>query len=93
MGNLSPEEEAKIKKECREEFDKLDTDKSGLIDKKEFRVLLDKIAKNIGGTPPKEEDFDEAFNGFDKDNSGKISFEEVFKEWVSFSMLVGLSKE
>ena len=93
MGNLSPEEEEKVKKECREEFDKLDTDKSGMLDKNEFRILLEKVAQNVGGTPAKEEEFDEAFKEFDKDNSGKISFEEVFKEWVSFSFLVGLSKE
>jgi Ca2+-binding EF-hand superfamily protein len=64
-----------------------------MLDKNEFRKFLEQVAKNIGGTPPTEADFDEAFKGFDKDNSGKISFDEAFKEWVSFSMLVNLSKE
>jgi len=92
MGNLSPEEEAKIKKDAREEFDKVDTDKSGLIDKNEFRKILEKVAKNVGGKPPKEEDYDEVFKQFDKDNSGQISFDEAYQDWVSFAMIVGLSK-
>ena len=92
MGNLSPEEEAKIKKDAREEFDKVDTDKSGLIDKNEFRKILEKVAKNVGGKPPKEEDYDEVFKQFDKDNSGQISFDEAYQDWVSFATIVGLSK-
>ena len=47
MGTLSPEEEAKLKKELKEEFDKIDTDKSGMIDKKEFKVLIDKVVKML----------------------------------------------
>ena len=93
MGNLSPEEQEKVKKDAKEEFDKIDTDKSGLIDKNEFRKILEKVAKNVGGKPPKEEDFDEVFKEFDKDNSGQISFDEAYKEWVAFGMIVGLSKD
>ena len=92
MGNLSPEEEAKMKKEVKEEFDKIDKDKSGLWEKNEFRKLLEQAANNVGGTPPSEEDFDEAFKEFDKDNSGKISFDEAFKNWTAFSLLVSLAK-
>ena len=91
MGTLSPEEEAKIKKDIREEFDKIDTDKSGMIDKNELRNLLEKIAKKMG-EPLKEKNVDETFDQLDKDKSGKISFEEVFAQWAGFSMLIGLSK-
>jgi Ca2+-binding EF-hand superfamily protein len=93
MGNLSPEEQAKLEKDCKEEFDKIDTDKSGLIDKDEFRKLIEKIAKNTGGEMASEKDIDDVFKEFDTDNSGKISFDEVMKEWISFSFLVGLSKD
>ena len=92
MGNLSPEEEAKLKKELKEEFDKVDTDKSGMIEKKEFRELINKVVKNCELDPPKEEDFEEMFKEFDKDNSGKITIDEIFKEWAGFSLLIGLSK-
>ena len=93
MGTLSPEEEAKLKKELKEEFDKIDTDKSGMIDKKEFKVLIDKVVKNAEIDPPKDEDFDEMFKEFDKDNSGKITFDVIFKEWTAFSLLIGLAKK
>ena len=91
MGTLSPEEEAKIKKDIREEFDKIDTDKSGMIDKNEFKSLVDKVANKIGENPPKEKDIETAFNEFDTDNSGEISFEEVNQNWLAFSLLVKLS--
>ncbi len=93
MGNLSPEEEAKLKKDVKEKFDEIDTDKSGMIDKKEFKVLIDKVVKNAEIDPPKEEDFDEMFKEFDKDNSGKITFDVIFKEWTAFSLLIGLAKK
>ena len=89
MGTLSPEEEAKLK----EEFDKIDTDKSGMIDKKEFKALIDKVAKNAEIDPPKDEDFEGMFKKFDKDNSGKITFDEIFKEWTAFTLLIGLAKK
>lgn len=89
---MSPEEEAKLKKELKEEFDKIDTDKSGMIDKNEFRVLLEQVVKNSQIDSFKEEDFEETFKNFDKDNSGKISFNEIFKEWPTFSLLIGLAK-
>lgn len=63
-----------------------------MIDKNEFKSLIDKVVKNTEIDPPKEEDFEEMFKEFDKDNSGKITFEEIFKEWTSFSFLIGLSK-
>jgi Ca2+-binding EF-hand superfamily protein len=94
MGNLSPlspEEKAKMEKDLRAEFDKLDTNKSGFLDKNEFKALVDKAAENWDGKPRSEQVIDDLFNEFDKDKSGKISFEEVMKEWESFSFLVGLS--
>ena len=93
MGNLSPEEQAKLEKDCKEEFDKIDTDKSGLIDKDEFRKLIEKIAKNTGGEMASEKDIDDAFKELDLDNSGKISFDEFRKQWFTFSFLIQLSKE
>ena len=92
MGNLSPEEEAKLKKDVKEKFDEIDTDKSGMIEKNEFRNLCVKVAKNMGGKPATEEDFEKTFKEFDKDNSGTISFDEVYKNWGAFSILVGFSE-
>ena len=64
-----------------------------MIDKDEFRKLIEKIAKNTGGEPASEKDIDDVFKEFDIDNSGKISFDEFMKQWISFSFLIGLSKE
>ena len=94
MGNLSPEEQKEVEKDAREEFDKLDTDKSGMLDKNELRALLVKFNEKMGkGEPLKEETVDEVFKEFDKDNSGKISFDEIMAEWPSFCFIVGLSKD
>ena len=90
MGNQSPEEEAKLKKDVRADFDKIDTDKSGLIEKEEFRKLVEKIAQKQG-TKIKEEEVEKTFNQFDKDKSGKISFDEVFANWAAFGVLIGLA--
>ena len=90
MGNQSPEEEAKLKKDVRADFDKIDTDKSGLIEKEEFRKLVEKIAQKQG-TKIKEEEVEKTFNQFDKDKSGKISFDEVFDNWAAFGVLIGLA--
>ena len=90
MGNQSPEEAAKLKKDVRADFDKIDTDKSGLIDKEEFRKLIEKIAQKQG-TKIKEEEVEKTFNQFDKDKSGKISFDEVFANWAAFGVLIGLA--
>ena len=64
-----------------------------MIDKDEFRKLIEKIAKNTGGEPASEKDIDDAFKELDLDNSGKISFDEFRKQWFSFSFLIQLSKE
>ena len=50
-----------------------------MIEKNEFRNLCVKVANNMGGKPATEEDFEKTFKEFDKDNSGKISFDEVYK--------------
>ena len=92
MGNLSPEEKAKVEKDVREEFDKIDTDKSGKIERNELKAVLEKMSKKMGGHPVKDEELDDIFKGFDKDNDGKITFDEIMQEWVSFAMLVGLSE-
>ena len=92
MGNLSPEEKAKVEKDVREEFDKIDTDKSGKIERNELKAILEKMSKKMGGHPVKDEELDDIFKGFDKDNDGKITFDEIMQEWVSFAILVGLSE-
>ena len=92
MGNLSTEEKAKVEKDVREEFDKIDTDKSGKIERNELKAILEKMSKKMGGHPVKDEELDDIFKGFDKDNDGKITFDEIMQEWVSFAILVGLSE-
>jgi Ca2+-binding EF-hand superfamily protein len=97
MGNQEEKELARLeeetKKQTKAEFDKLDTDKSGQLDKKEFRVLLERVAKNLNGEIlSTEEEIEKEFNKFDKDGSGKISFDEVYERCMDFAMLVGLSK-
>ena len=91
MGNQTPEQEAKLKADVKAEFDRIDTDKSGMIEKQEFRNLLETIAKKHGDGTVKESDFESTFNQFDKDKSGKLSFDEIFKNWGAFGLLVGLA--
>ena len=92
MGNLTPEEVEEIKKVVREEFVKLDTNKSGMLDKNELRNLLKKISKTQG-EPLDEKGVDETFDQLDTDKSGKISLEEALENWKMFSLLIQLSKE
>ena len=92
MGNMSPEEEAKLKEDVKDAFDKIDTNKSGMIDKKEFRALCERVAQNMGNQL-KEKEFEELFQKFDKDNSGLISFQEAYNNWPGLSMLIAFDKE
>ena len=92
MGNLTPEDVEDIKKVVREEFAKLDTNKSGMLDKKELRNLLKKISK-AQGEPFDEKSVDETFDQLDTDKSGKISLEEALDNWKMFALLIQLSKE
>lgn len=57
--------------ELRAEFDAMDTDGDGLIDRDELATMKD---------APEESDIDSFLSSFDKDGDGKISFDEVLDE-------------
>jgi Ca2+-binding EF-hand superfamily protein len=69
------EEEERLEKEIKELFDKIDTNHSKEIDRKEFRVF----ANNLYGRSGKkvtQETFDKFFKQLDTDKSGTISLDE-----------------
>ena len=68
-------EEQRIDQEVKELFDKIDTDHSNEIDRKEFRVFVQKL---YGRSSKKvsNETFDKFIKNLDKDKSGTISLEE-----------------
>ena len=57
-------------------FDSVDTDGSGEIDIKEFKQIIEKLAKELDTNPPEDEEFEEIMEQLDTDRSGKIDFEE-----------------
>lgn len=59
----------------------VDADGSGFIDKKELGNIMRQVAMDVGDDTPTEIDVDEVFKEFDKDQDGKINFEE-FKEII-----------
>ena len=93
MGNQTPEQEEKLKNDVRADFDKVDTDKSGMIEYNEFRTLFQKVANKLVGKDANEDDIQKTFNKFDKNGDGKISFDEVYADWASFGVLVGIAKK
>lgn len=56
--------------EAREEFDEIDLNKDGFIDREEVRSMEE--------VPP-EEEVDEFFHTYDADGDGKVSFEEIIQ--------------
>ncbi len=68
-------EEQRIDQEVKELFDKIDTDHSNEIDRKEFRVFVQKL---YGRSSKKvsNETVDKFIKNLDKDKSGTISLEE-----------------
>ncbi len=59
----------------REIFEYFDADRSGSLDKAEFRKLFAGSFENYGA-PMTEKDLDRIFAKLDKDNSGRLSFDE-----------------
>merc|ERR1719298_250720 len=61
----------------KQEFDAYDEDRSGYIDVKELKELLEKLGEELS-----EEDLEQAFKELDQDGSGEIEFFE-FVEWFT----------
>jgi len=61
----------------KQEFDAYDEDRSGYIDVKELRELLNKLGEELS-----EEELEQAFKELDADGSGEIEFFE-FVEWFT----------
>lgn len=59
----------------REIFNYFDADKSGQIDKNEFRKVYAESFDNYG-VPNDSRDIDRLFAHLDRDNSGKLSYDE-----------------
>ena len=59
----------------------VDTDGSGTVEKEELGNIMRQVALDVGDDDPSQQDVDEVFAEFDKDQDGKINFEE-FKEII-----------
>ena len=59
----------------------VDTDGSGSIDKSELGNIMRQVAVDVGDDDPSDLDVDEVFKEFDKDQDGKINYEE-FREII-----------
>ena len=68
--------EEKVKEVAKVAFESTDTDKSGLIDKKELAKVMEGISKDLGISPPTSEQVDEVLKQLDTDKSGQIDFNE-----------------
>ena len=84
------EEEKLLEQEVKDLFDKIDTDHSNEIDRKEFRTFAQKLcARN--GKKVSNATIDKFIKSLDKDKSGTISLDE-FREYA-IKVLHFLSKE
>merc|ERR1719240_870937 len=61
----------------KQEFDAYDEDRSGYIDVKELKELLEKLGEELS-----EDELEQAFKELDSDGSGEIEFFE-FVEWFT----------
>ena len=59
----------------KEMFDFFDTDKSGQLDKNEFKVIFAQSFDNYGA-PMSDKDINRMFEKLDRDGSGKLSYDE-----------------
>ena len=87
---LSNENKNELEKEIKELFDKIDTDHSNEIDRKEFRVFAQKLYGR-SGKKVSNETIDKFMKNLDKDKSGTISLDE-FRDYA-IKVLSFLSKE
>ena len=74
-------DEDELRKITKLAFDKIDVDGSKHLDFKELETIMLRISADMGVEPPKQQDIEEVFKGIDKDNDGKIDYEE-------FSLLI-----
>ena len=72
--------EDNLDKELKSLFDKIDTNHSTDIDRKEFRVYIQDLYKD-SGKKITNEIIDKFIKNYDKDKSGTLDFEE-FKEFA-----------
>jgi Ca2+-binding EF-hand superfamily protein len=59
----------------------VDSDGSGMIEKSELANIMRQVAMDVGDDEPNETDVDEVLKEFDKDQDGRINYEE-FKEII-----------
>ena len=78
-----------LEEELKVLFDKIDTNHSTDIDRKEFRAYIQSLYKN-SGKKIANEIIDKFIKNYDKDKSGTLDFEE-FKEFA-IKTLKSLSK-
>ena len=69
-----------FEEEMKRLFDKIDTNHSKYIDRKEFRVYIQNLYKDSGKIITNEI-IDKFIKNYDKDKSGTLDFEE-FKEFA-----------
>ena len=68
--------EKKLNDVTRVAFDAIDTDKSGKIDTKEIKEIMERIAVEMGTDRPTKEDVEAVIKNLDTDGSGTVEFEE-----------------
>ena len=69
-----------LEEELKELFEKIDTNHSTDIDRKEFRAYIQNLYKN-SGKKVTNEIIDKFIKNYDKDKSGTLDFEE-FREFA-----------
>jgi len=68
--------DTKLTNVTRVAFDAIDSDKSGKIDTKEIKEIMERIAVEMGTDKPSDRDVDQVIKHLDTDGSGTIEFEE-----------------
>ena len=66
---------------AEEAFSTVDTDRSGFIDKDEFKKCVFQVAKGFGLENPEESHVEEIYSKLDSDGNGSIDLDE-FKKYV-----------
>ena len=66
---------------AEEAFNAVDTDKSGYIDKDEFKKCVFQVAKGFGLQHPDQSHVEEIYSKLDSDGNGSIDLDE-FKKYV-----------
>lgn len=66
-----------VKAAVNEIFAKVDTDKSGKIDRKELKAGLKGLSKDIGIPEPNDKDVDETLRALDSNNDNQIDKNEM----------------